>query len=128
MCQNILVCIKKIEINEIFFIISDQTLTEEDKIQHNLYSIKDIKDTLFQMEFSYNITNGDIKEQLDFKVFKNYERIKRDLGKLIVVKLNGGLGTSMGCKGPKSTITVRDDLTFLDLIIRQLEVKINKNI
>jgi UTP--glucose-1-phosphate uridylyltransferase len=54
---------------------------------------------------------------------KNYERIKRDLGKLIVVKLNGGLGTSMGCKGPKSTITVRDDLTFLDLIIRQLEVK-----
>ena len=46
----------------------------------------------------------------------------------MVIKLNGGLGTSMGCKGPKSTITVRDDLTFLDLIIRQLEVKINKNL
>ena len=39
----------------------------------------------------------------------------------MVIKLNGGLGTSMGCQGPKSTITVRDDLTFLDLIIRQLE-------
>jgi UTP--glucose-1-phosphate uridylyltransferase len=39
-----------------------------------------------------------------------------------VLKLNGGLGTSMGCQGPKSTITVRDDLTFLDLTIRQLEV------
>uniref|UniRef100_A0A1I7W9N0 UTP--glucose-1-phosphate uridylyltransferase n=1 Tax=Heterorhabditis bacteriophora TaxID=37862 RepID=A0A1I7W9N0_HETBA len=25
------------------------------------------------------------------------------LNKLVVVKLNGGLGTSMGCKGPKST-------------------------
>jgi UTP--glucose-1-phosphate uridylyltransferase len=43
------------------------------------------------------------------------------LSKLVVIKLNGGLGTSMGCQGPKSTITVRDDLTFLDLIIRQLE-------
>lgn len=50
------------------------------------------------------------------------ERIRANLNKLIVIKLNGGLGTSMGCQGPKSTITVRDDLTFLDLIIRQLEV------
>lgn len=53
----------------------------------------------------------------------SYENIRSNLNKLIVIKLNGGLGTSMGCKGPKSTITVRDDLTFLDLIIRQLEVK-----
>ena len=52
----------------------------------------------------------------------DYERIRNNLDKLIVIKLNGGLGTSMGCKGPKSTITVRDDLTFLDLIIKQLEV------
>lgn len=48
--------------------------------------------------------------------------IRENLNKLIVVKLNGGLGTSMGCQGPKSSITVRDDLTFLDLTIRQLEV------
>ncbi len=51
-----------------------------------------------------------------------FERIKENLNKLVVIKLNGGLGTSMGCQGPKSTITVRDDLTFLDLTIRQLEV------
>ena len=51
----------------------------------------------------------------------SYEQIRANLNKLIVIKLNGGLGTSMGCQGPKSTITVRDDLTFLDLIIRQLE-------
>lgn len=50
------------------------------------------------------------------------ETLKENLNKLVVVKLNGGLGTSMGCQGPKSTITVRDDLTFLDLTIRQLEV------
>ena len=43
------------------------------------------------------------------------------LSKLVVVKLNGGLGTSMGCKGPKSVIPVRNDLTFLDLTVQQIE-------
>ena len=56
----------------------------------------------------------------------DFNTIKNNLNKLIVVKLNGGLGTSMGCQGPKSSITVRDGLTFLDLTIRQLEVFINK--
>ncbi|KAK9891087.1 hypothetical protein WA026_013410 [Henosepilachna vigintioctopunctata] len=43
------------------------------------------------------------------------------LNKLVVVKLNGGLGTSMGCHGPKSVINVRNDLTFLDLTVQQIE-------
>ncbi len=43
------------------------------------------------------------------------------LSKLVVVKLNGGLGTSMGCKGPKSVIPLRNDLTFLDLTVQQIE-------
>eukprot|EP00730_Choanoeca_flexa_P002410 TRINITY_DN1103_c0_g1_i2.p1 TRINITY_DN1103_c0_g1~~TRINITY_DN1103_c0_g1_i2.p1 ORF type:complete len:495 (+),score=166.01 TRINITY_DN1103_c0_g1_i2:109-1593(+) len=43
------------------------------------------------------------------------------LSKLVVLKLNGGLGTSMGCVGPKSVISVRNDLTFLDLCVRQVE-------
>ena len=42
------------------------------------------------------------------------------LKKLAVVKLNGGLGTSMGCKGPKSIIPIRNDLTFLDLTVQQV--------
>lgn len=45
------------------------------------------------------------------------------LNKLAVVKLNGGLGTSMGCKGPKSLISVRNENTFLDLTVKQIEVK-----
>lgn len=44
------------------------------------------------------------------------------LNKLIVLKLNGGLGTSMGCNGPKSTIIVRNEYTFLDLTVKQIEV------
>lgn len=51
----------------------------------------------------------------------NKDSIKAMLDQLVVVKLNGGLGTSMGCKGPKSTIVVRNDLTFLDLTVQQIE-------
>ena len=50
------------------------------------------------------------------------DEIKAMLDKLVVVKLNGGLGTSMGCQGPKSVIAVRNDLTFLDLTVQQIEV------
>src|SRR3954463_10899155 len=38
----------------------------------------------------------------------------------VVLKLNGGLGTSMGMTGPKSLVEVKDGLTFLDIIVRQV--------
>lgn len=41
--------------------------------------------------------------------------------KLAVLKLNGGLGTSMGCTGPKSVIEVHSELSFLDLTVGQIE-------
>jgi UTP--glucose-1-phosphate uridylyltransferase len=43
------------------------------------------------------------------------------LRKVAVVKLNGGLGTRMGCWGPKSALEVREGLTFLDLVVKQIE-------
>ncbi|KAJ6809870.1 UTP--glucose-1-phosphate uridylyltransferase [Iris pallida] len=46
---------------------------------------------------------------------------KKLLDKLVVLKLNGGLGTTMGCTGPKSVIEVRNGFTFLDLIVVQIE-------
>jgi UTP--glucose-1-phosphate uridylyltransferase len=52
---------------------------------------------------------------------KDKEVIRQQLDKLVVVKLNGGLGTTMGCTGPKSLISVRNDLTFLDLTVQQIE-------
>ena len=48
--------------------------------------------------------------------------IKGVLDKLVVIKLNGGLGTSMGCTGPKSLISLRRDMTFLDMNVQQIEV------
>lgn len=48
------------------------------------------------------------------------------LDKLAVLKLNGGLGTTMGCTGPKSVIDVRNGETFLDLIVKQIETMNSK--
>ena len=42
------------------------------------------------------------------------------LKQLVVVKLNGGLGTSMGLDRAKSLIAVKDRETFLDFIARQI--------
>ena len=38
----------------------------------------------------------------------------------VVIKLNGGLGTSMGMNQPKSLLEVRNGLSFLDIIARQV--------
>jgi UTP--glucose-1-phosphate uridylyltransferase len=42
------------------------------------------------------------------------------LGRTAVIKLNGGLGTSMGLDRAKSLLEVRDGLSFLDIIVRQV--------
>jgi len=46
----------------------------------------------------------------------NHERTK----KIVVVKLNGGLGTSMGLTGPKSQLVVKDDFNFIDITVNQI--------
>uniref|UniRef100_A0A914R0K1 UTP--glucose-1-phosphate uridylyltransferase n=1 Tax=Panagrolaimus davidi TaxID=227884 RepID=A0A914R0K1_9BILA len=47
------------------------------------------------------------------------------LKKLAVIRLNGGLGTTMGCEGPKSLINVKNGKTFLEIAIDQIE-NVNK--
>ena len=42
------------------------------------------------------------------------------LGKVVVLKLNGGLGTSMGMTKAKSLLEVKQGLSFLDIIVRQV--------
>jgi UTP--glucose-1-phosphate uridylyltransferase len=44
-----------------------------------------------------------------------------DLDRCVVLKLNGGLGTSMGMTKAKSLLEVKDGLTFLDVIVHQVE-------
>ena len=42
------------------------------------------------------------------------------LDQAVVLKLNGGLGTSMGMTRAKSLIEVKEGLSFLDVIVRQV--------
>ena len=43
------------------------------------------------------------------------------LKQTVVVKLNGGLGTGMGLQKAKSLLEIKPGLTFLDLIVRQVQ-------
>ena len=58
-----------------------------------------------------------------------YEELEEDVGparttemlrQVAVIKLNGGLGTSMGLERAKSLIRIKDNLNFLDVIARQI--------
>lgn len=42
------------------------------------------------------------------------------LNRLVVCKLNGGLGTGMGLDGPKSLLVAKDGFTFLDISVMQI--------
>src|SRR4051812_9537010 len=48
------------------------------------------------------------------------EQGEQALDKAVVIKLNGGLGTSMGMTQAKALLEVKDGLSFLDIIARQV--------
>jgi UTP--glucose-1-phosphate uridylyltransferase len=48
------------------------------------------------------------------------EEAREVLDGLAVLKLNGGLGTSMGLSGPKSLLQVKSGMSFLDVIATQV--------
>ena len=43
------------------------------------------------------------------------------ISRTVLLKLNGGLGTSMGLEQAKSLMVAKNGLTFLDIIVRQVE-------
>ena len=50
----------------------------------------------------------------------DYTKIGEDaIGKTVIIKLNGGLGTSMGLEKAKSLIKVKGEKSFLDIIAEQ---------
>ncbi len=69
----------------------------------------------------------DRREALPVRALPSYEELSKRyetagaeaLERTVILKLNGGLGTSMGMSGPKSLLPVKDELTFLDVIVRQ---------
>ncbi len=72
--------------------------------------IKDLKrEEIFDLHTipSVDINDADMKGMLE---------------KTVIIKLNGGLGTSMGLAGPKTLLPVRDGMNFLDIILKQLQI------
>ncbi|GAA5118323.1 UTP--glucose-1-phosphate uridylyltransferase [Luteolibacter yonseiensis] len=55
-----------------------------------------------------------------FEDISNAEADESLLSQAVVIKLNGGLGTGMGLQGPKSLLSVREGVNFLDLMARQI--------
>lgn len=58
-------------------------------------------------------------EQLD-RVVVSDEAARSALQQTVLIKLNGGLGTSMGLERAKTLLTVRDGKNFIDLIVGQV--------
>ena len=57
----------------------------------------------------------------DYDALTAYAETGRQaMAQAVVIKLNGGLGTSMGLEKAKSLITVKDHMSFLDLILAQV--------
>ena len=48
------------------------------------------------------------------------EEAREALSRTVLIRLNGGLGTSMGLDRAKSLLPVRDGKTFLDLLVDQV--------
>jgi UTP--glucose-1-phosphate uridylyltransferase len=63
-------------------------------------------------------STGELANSEDFRDFA--EAGRNATNSVAVIKLNGGLGTSMGLNRAKSLIQVRSGLSFLDLIVRQV--------
>ncbi|KAH0621829.1 hypothetical protein JD844_023481 [Phrynosoma platyrhinos] len=103
----------------------------ENELEHTKKDLEGFKKLFhrFLQEKGPSVDWGKIQRPPEDSI-QPYEKIKARglpdsiasvLNKLVVVKLNGGLGTSMGCKGPKSLIGVRNENTFLDLTVQQIE-------
>jgi UTP--glucose-1-phosphate uridylyltransferase len=74
------------------------------------------------------ITEEEIEPVKDIATFADIQSCgntvadgERLLQSLVVVRLNGGLGTSMGLQRAKSLLPVKNGLTFNDVIARQLQ-------
>merc|ERR1711894_62995 len=99
-----------------------------DQVEQNMDGFKRLfgkfitsKGPSVQWERIEKLPHDAIAPYSELKLPESSAAIRAMLDKLVVIKLNGGLGTSMGCSGPKSVIPVRSDLTFLDLTVQQIE-------
>ena len=66
------------------------------------------------------LPTAELEPVADVPALDDLEAASASLDAVAVLKLNGGLGTSMGLALPKSLVPVRGELTFLDVLARQV--------
>ena len=107
--------------------MQDATGVIRSKMEREGLSETAIKAFLFQYAKLVSNESADIAEATIEPVdqlprIEDYEEsgsVQSFLSQTAVVKLNGGLGTGMGLEKAKSLLVVREELTFLDIIVRQ---------
>jgi UTP--glucose-1-phosphate uridylyltransferase len=65
------------------------------------------------------LPDADLEPLGDLPDLADLPQAEAPLDQAVILKLNGGLGTSMGMTHAKSLVEVKDGLTFLDIIARQ---------
>jgi UTP--glucose-1-phosphate uridylyltransferase len=65
------------------------------------------------------LPDADLEPLGDLPDLADLPEAEAPLDQAVILKLNGGLGTSMGMTHAKSLVEVKDGLTFLDIIARQ---------
>jgi len=102
----------------------NDNINENDKYYNDVDSfMKVFNNYLFHKNDKIEWNKIKTPENLTFYDFINNpkkQNINHLLNKIAIVKLNGGLGTTMGCSGPKSAIEVTSGMSFLDLTIKQI--------
>jgi len=63
------------------------------------------------------VASGEVQDASHIKQYA--EAGKQALKHAVMIKLNGGLGTSMGLTGAKSLLEVKNSATFLEIILQQ---------
>ena len=66
------------------------------------------------------LRESELEPLYELESYEDLDDADGPLDQAVVIKLNGGLGTSMGMTGPKSLLEVKEGLTFLDVIARQI--------
>lgn len=65
------------------------------------------------------IREGEIQPTEEIPTYEQLSSAEAPLGQVAILKLNGGLGTSMGLDKPKSLLPVKKGNTFLDIVVKQ---------
>ncbi len=98
----------------------------------NSYIIEDFTEKLKKVyngetgfiDFKYvsELSKEDIIDLKDLRFQLDYDStISKEISKKIaLIKLNGGLGTSMGLDKAKTLLKIKDHFTFLDIILKQV--------